>query len=333
VTYQVQQQSAASDASFVDEAIRNETADIRVVTDRAEWDALIAASPMPHLPQSFAYGDGKAASGWSVVRVAFFFAGRPIAFATVLQLRRLGLTLLNRVNRGPVFVDAHPARERVVAVYRALRRRFGTLLRGPLTIAAALPMSADSDAILRNAGYRLRHRRSWRSGRIDLLQSEDQLWAGLASTFRNRVRRAEKAGAELRIADDAESFEWMIARHLENMTEKGFSAVGPALLRGLRASNSNDVLIFQHLHEGRPVAGMSVVRFGRVAEYHIGWFGPEGRALNAGNFLMWKVMTEMKRRGVASFDVGGLKPGDGYTRFKQTMHPVEYDLAGEWWIF
>jgi hypothetical protein len=48
---------------------------------------------------------------------------------------------------------------------------------------------------------------------------------------------------------------------------------------------------------------------------------------------MWKVMTEMKRRGVASFDVGGLKPGDGYTRFKQTMHPVEYDLAGEWWIF
>ena len=82
--------------------------------------------------------------------------------------------------------------------------------------------------------------------------------------------------------------------------------------------------------QGQPVAGMSVVRFGRRAEYHIGWFGPEGRKLNAGNFLMWEVIKEMKRRGVTDFDVGGMRPGDGYTRFKRTMRPVEFRLAGEW---
>ncbi len=330
MTYEIQQRRTPV-TSLASRASQSERADIRLVTEQAEWDALVAASPMPHLPQSFAYGEGKAASGWRVVRAVFSLGGRPVAFATVLQLRRFGLTLLNRVNRGPVFLESHPPREQAVAVYTALRHRFGTLLRGPLTIAPALEMSAESDAILSSAGYHVRHRRSWRSGRIDLLQTEDQLWAGLASTFRNRVRRAEKAGAELWIGDHAGSFEWMVARHLENMREKHFNAVGPALLRGLRAADPNNVLVFQLIHEGRPVSGMSVVRFGAVAEYHIGWFGPEGRALNAGNFLMWKVMTEMKRRGVASFDVGGLKPGDGYTRFKQTMNPVEYDLAGEWW--
>ena len=38
----------------------------------------------------------------------------------------------------------------------------------------------------------------------------------------------------------------------------------------------------------------------------------------------------MKGRGAKSFDVGGLRLGDGYTQFKRTMKPVEYELAGEW---
>jgi len=28
-----------------------------------------------------------------------------------------------------------------------------------------------------------------------------------------------------------------------------------------------------------------------------------------------------------------MRPGDGYTRFKRTMNPVEFALAGEWVSF
>ena len=125
----------------------------------------------------------------------------------------------------------------------------------------------------------------------------------------------------------------MIARHLENMEDKDFSAAGPAMLRALREASPHNVTVFQLIHGGVPLAGMSVVRFGHVSEYHIGWFGSEGRKLNAGNFLMWNLMRELKRRGVRSFDVGGLKHGDGYARFKRTMNPVEYELASEWMSF
>jgi CelD/BcsL family acetyltransferase involved in cellulose biosynthesis len=301
-----------------------------LVADKARWDNLVASCPAPHLPQGFAYGEGKAAKGWTIRRVLLLAAGKPVAIATVLELRRFGLRLLNRINRGPLFLDPTPDAATVVAVYAALRRRWGRIWTAPLLIAPALPQGPASDTLLRRAGYRLRHRRSWQSGRIDLTVGEDALWAGLASTFRNRVRHAEKAGAELRIADDDETYEWMLARHAENMAERGFSAADPTLLRALRDSAPDAVSVFQLLHQGQPVAGMSVVRFGTHAEYHVGWFGPEGRKLNAGNFLMWQILSEMHRRGVKSFDVGGLKPGDGYTRFKRTMKPVEYQLAGEW---
>ena len=147
------------------------------------------------------------------------------------------------------------------------------------------------------------------------------------------MRNAEKSAATVDIATGGVAYEWMLARHRDNMAAKGFSAVDPAMLRALRAAAPATVTVFRMMLGEVPVAGMSVVSFGTTCEYHIGWFGPEGRKLNAGNFLMWAVLREMKRRGLASFDVGGLKPGDGYTRFKQTMKPVEYELCGEWMSF
>jgi hypothetical protein len=303
---------------------------VREVSTRERWDALIAQAPAPHLPQSFAYGAGKAATGWPARRIEFVRDGRTVALATVLQVKRLGVTLLNRVNRGPVFLEQTPDDETIVGVYRALRRQHGHFWQGPLLIAPALPRGEDASRLLRQAGYRLRHERSWTSGRIDLTRSEDEIWRGLGSTFRNRVRNAEKSAATLDVATGGVAYEWMLARHRENMQEKGFSAVDSTMLRALRAAAPEAVVVIRMMVGEMPVAGMSVVSFGTHCEYHIGWFGPEGRKLNAGNFLMWAVLREMKRRGLRTFDVGGLKPGDGYTQFKQTMKPVAYELCGEW---
>ena len=94
---------------------------VRIVDDIARWDALIAAAPEPHLPQDYAYSCGKTATGWPARRVVFLADGRPVAFTVVLQLRRYGIGLFNRVNRGPIFLNANPSDEQIVAVYKALR--------------------------------------------------------------------------------------------------------------------------------------------------------------------------------------------------------------------
>jgi len=306
---------------------------LRQVADRQRWETLTALAPHPHLPQSFGYGVGKAACGWHTERLEFVQDGRTVAFTTLLQLKRLGLTLLNRVNRGPVFLDAEPSEALIVQVYGALRRHHGHFWRGPLLIAPALPRGETASRLLRSAGYMLRHERSWTSGRIDLTRSEDELWRGFASTFRNRVRNAEKSDAWLDVASDDAAHEWMLARHSDNMAAKGFSAASLTMLRALRRAAPETVQVFRMMIGDTPIAGMSVVSFGTHCEYHVGWFGDEGRKLNAGNFLMWSVIREMKRRGLRTFDIGGLKPGDGYTRFKRTMRPAEYELCGEWMSF
>ena len=309
-----------------DETTTSPDMTVTLVTDADAWAMLMERAPFPHLPQSFAYGEGKRAKGWLVQRAVFQRGERILAFATVLERRVLGLRIIARVNRGPVFLDAQPSETDSIAVYSALRRQW----RGPLLIAPALPSGKASDAILRQAGFRRRHDRAWMSGRIDLRPAETDLWAGFASSFRNRVRQSEKLGATLRVATDAASYDWMLERHVQNMADKGFAAADADLLRTMRAAAPEDTSVFQVIHDGQPVAGMSVVRFGHCAEYHIGWFGPEGRRLNAGNFLMWEIIKQLKSWGVSQFDVGGLREGDGYTRFKQTMRPAEFRLAGEW---
>ncbi|HEV7275824.1 MAG TPA: GNAT family N-acetyltransferase [Devosiaceae bacterium] len=324
------QLSSLSDLpGLADSHATRDAIEVSFVSDRAEWDSLLTLAPFPHLPQSFAYGEGKSAKGWTTRRAVFVERDRPVALASVLERQVLGLRVLTRLNRGPVFLEATPRPGQIGAVHAALRRHW----RGPLLLAPALESTQANCALLRAAGYVRRQRQGWTSGRIDLARSEDEIWRGFGSTFRNRVRQAEKSGATLRVADDAATYEWMLARHTENMREKGFRAADATLLRALRDAAPADVTVLQLLREGRPVSGMSVVRFGHIAEYHVGWFGPEGRKLNGGNFLMWHAIREMKRRGVLGFDVGGLKPGDGYTRFKRTMNPVEYELAGEWMSF
>lgn len=305
------------------------TITVAPVSDRAEWDALMARATTPHLPQTFGYGEGKRAKGWNVERVMLQRGGRSLAIATVLVRRLFGIRVLVRINRGPILLETALSTQEITAIYAAIRRHW----RGLLLIAPALPHGPASTRIMQDAGFQLRHDKGWMSGRIDLDRQQDQLWAGLASTFRNRLRQAEKASPAVRITTDDASYEWLLDRHVQNMRDKGFSAADPVLLRALRASRPEDVLVFQMIHDGQAIAGMSVVRFGNCAEYHVGWFGPEGRRLNAGNYLMWEVIKALQQRGAKQFDVGGLKPGDGYTQFKRSMRPHEFRLAGEWMSF
>ena len=303
------------------------------IGDAAHWAELLGSAENPQLTQTFAYGAAKGAQNWRVVRVCLSIAEVPVAICQVLEKRVFGLRVVSRINRGPTMLEAQPSSERILFVYRAIRQRWGHWYSGPLTIAPSLSLSDENVALLRQAGYIRRTRKGWWSGRIDLTPPLDAIKAGFASVFRNRLKKALETPLTLRVASDVETVDWMIARHVENMRDKGFSAVDAGFLASLRATAPQDYIVFQAMLGDKPVAGMSVIRFGAIAEYYTGWFGPEGRDANAGNFLMWSIMAEMKARGCAAFDIGGLYEGHGYTQFKRGMRPLEYRLVGEWVAF
>jgi hypothetical protein len=301
------------------------------VTDAAAWDALFQRVEHAHMVQSWPYGEAKVATGeWHVRRLVFEQANRPVAICQVLDKSAVGVRYASRINRGPLFLDTHPEHTVVEGVYRAIRRRWRCLCGGLLVLAPALLADETNRHMMREIGFRDRHHAGWHSARVDLQADEAQLRGRLKHEWRNRLRMAEGSGLEISVSRSAEGMEWMIARHVENMRDKGFVGPAPALLMGLWRAARDDCFLFRAHLAGEAVGGMLVYRFGRSAECYVGWFGEQGRKVNAGNFTYWYSLLEMQRQGCRWFDLGGVSSSGGYGQFKRGIRGGEYDLLHEW---
>ncbi|WP_374244473.1 lipid II:glycine glycyltransferase FemX [Zoogloea sp.] len=306
---------------------------LRPARGRDEWDGLFARLPAPAIVQAWAYGEAKAAGGWRVERLVFERGGQPVAICQVLVKRVLGLALAARINRGPQFLASRPVADEVRAVYAALRKRWRFGRRGLLVLAPGLAESDEHRQWLREAGFIPRRAAGWCSAVLDLTEDAAVLRRRLASTWRTQLNGAERAGLVFEVSGAEADFEWMLARHQENMRDKGFAGTSPDFLRALWERAPADVFVCRVLHDGEPLAGMLVFRFARSAEYFVGWFGPEARRKKAGNFLMWNALLSMQARGCERFDLGGYSSSDGYGRFKQGLRGSEYRLLEEWVAF
>src|SRR4051812_2044197 len=76
---------------------------VRPVASKDEWQASFQRVERPHLTQSWSYGEAKRASGWHPTRLVLADGDRPLALCQVLERRVLGMPVLHRINRGPLF--------------------------------------------------------------------------------------------------------------------------------------------------------------------------------------------------------------------------------------
>ena len=293
---------------------------VRVVREPESWGALLARVREPHITQAWAYGEAKQAAvgystqrnavdagGWRARRLVFERAGAPVAMCQLLDKSLLGVRPAARANRGPLFLGA-PSPADVAETYRALADR-RTHRSGVLVIAPALPDGAAGAAVLRAAGFRPRGVPGWSSFSLDLTLSEDDLLARMASDWRRQLRIAERAGLELLVSGSPEAVERTVAGHERNMAEKGFTSPPAALVRALAGAAPRDLVVFEALLAGEPVAGILVYRFGVGAEYYVGWMAPAARPARAARFLYWQAALELRRRGCRRLDLGGMRPG------------------------
>lgn len=303
------------------------------------WNALFAGLREPHLVQSAGYGEAqRVTEGWRVNRLVVELGGKEVAICQVLEKRLVGVCVLSRINRGPMFLEENPSADTVRAVYELLRCRWSYLRGGLLLIAPALRPDEEHHAMLTELGYRRRGVLGWMSSFILLDQDEESIRRHLKPSWRNHLRSAEKAGLQLDTSSSCEALEWIAARHSEHMEAGKFRGPSAAFLRAMHCSGPDDVVVLRAVSEGEHVGGIIVVRFGQTAEYFVGWFSGSGRELNAGNFLLWNAVLEMKKRGCRQFDLGGLllaggTRSDAYVHFKRGMRGTEYSLIEEWLAF
>ncbi|WP_421760705.1 lipid II:glycine glycyltransferase FemX [Devosia sp.] len=300
------------------------------IEDSARWEQLLNRADRAHSVQAFGYGAAKAANGWHVSRQVLSLNGQPVAMVQALEKRVLGMRLVTRINRGPMFLIDNPSDELIVATYRAVRRHWAMAPFSILLLAPALEDSPHNRSLLAKAGFHKRKGNGWGSARLNLDQPIDVLFDSFEHSWRKAIRASEKAGVTVQVVDGETEHQWMIDRHLQNMAEKGFSGHDAAFLRSLRQSSGSDYVLLQAMHEGRPVAGLVILKCGLVSDSIVAWFGEEGRKVKAGNAITWAAICELQRRGCLSYDVGGIGSGKGFANFKSGMNGTEYYLPGEY---
>jgi len=302
------------------------------VTGRVQWEDLFAQVVVPHFPQAWSYGEGKRAQGWSIERLAFQDDQGPVAVCQVLVRRVLGVPVISRINRGPLFLRRAPPPDLQLSVFSALRRRWRGR-RGLLLIAPALPFDETSATLLRAAGFMRRRAGGWGSALIDLEPTPDAIRASFSSKWRNPLNSAIRAGVEVRMRRDPEAFEWMLERHVGNMAAKNF--VGPTVgfARAMIAASPDSFWVLQALLDNEPVSGLLGTRIGVHAENFLGWTNDAGRRTGAHSLLIWNAILEMKAAGCRALDLGGYTTDEKYGAYKRGMRGTEYRLCGEWLAF
>lgn len=308
------------------------TADATVTAfTAAQWRDACAPFLDRSLIQTWTYGEAKAAGGpWLVERGRIRTGERTLGlFQAFIRHLPAGLPGgLAWINRGPLWrTDAAAPASDLALALAALKRHYvdqrGFYLRVAPPVEAAVP-----DSGLRDTGMP-----GWASARLDLRPDAAALRKGLRQKWRNGLNRGEREGLDIR-RDGAEAFEAFLAAHDAFLAEAGFAAtVTGAFLRSLReraADIALDALVA--FKDGRFVGGALIVDYGETAEYLAGNTTEEGRALNAGQVLLWQAAVAAKERGRAWFDLGGLDDvltPPGIFRFKEGLGGAAYRLSPE----
>ena len=285
----------------------------------------------PHVTQSWAWGEAKkTAEKWDVVRLAFYQGDEPVGLCQILRKRYIGVPLVSRVNRGPLFCRGL-SEEVKVRILCELRSRFRHMIGGLLLIAPGMSREDSHIQALRRTGFLNWRTAGWHSTLIDLTRDTGETRKRLHSTWRKHLNRGEKSGLLLNVSSSEDLVELVIRKHENNMRQKDFVGPSRTFLQALYTTSPGDVVVLTASVWSEPVCGMMVLRHGLNAECVVGWFNDEeGRRLYAGNFVYWQAVVEMKNRGCHWLDLGGFGTPERYGRFKKEMGGDEYDLAGEW---
>ncbi|MBC6935237.1 MAG: peptidoglycan bridge formation glycyltransferase FemA/FemB family protein [Chloroflexi bacterium] len=294
-----------------------------------QWDSFVAAQPRAHILQLAAWGELKAAYGWSVERVALAEGSQIVAGAQLLFRRlpfRLGslaylamgpypqpLPLTPSLNseRGQTGAAGSDGMRRLwQAVDACARRHHAAFLKWEPGIIEA---SHDSPAEL---GFRESAQtiQPPRTILIEIGDDDETILARMNQGTRRKIRQSLKNGVRYWQASRAEVdiFNGMMqttgARnafgvHAPGYYERAYDLFVP----------SGQAALILAEHEGDPLAGIMVFAVGRTAWYLYGASSDTKRNLMAAYGVQWEAIRWAKARGCTVYDMWGIPDEDETT--------------------
>ena len=277
--------------------------EIRPVLDPAAWDASLTEAG-GHLLQTWAWGDLKAAFGWSVQRLAVTEGDRLVAGAQVLY-RRLGPVSVAYVPRGPWGDLANPTVMRALfaGLHAQARRRRAIFLKVEPPIAEG---SANAE-LLAACGFRPSAQRVQPLSTIVVDLSADLVAIGgrFKPKWRYNVGLAARRGVSVHAGGPEDIGAWYWLMELTGRRD-GFGIHPEGYYRRFFALMGPRARLLLAEHQGQLLAGIAVTAFGAQAIYMYGASGDEQRNLMPNHLLQWEAMQWAKAQGCTEYDLWGI---------------------------
>ncbi|MDJ0982547.1 MAG: GNAT family N-acetyltransferase [Kiloniellales bacterium] len=298
---------------------------------RSDWERLLRRAGKSGLEQSWSYGEAVTrCSRQSVARAVVSRGDRALALVQVFA-RSLGpLGRLQRILRGPVWLDEGLDTATRCEVLRAIKGGFGLRRRAPLLWLPELPEAPDSEALMRGLGSR-RMVTGYSSLWLDLAPGEAALRSGLHVKWRNALKAAERQRLKVRTDHGGRRLEESLTHYDRFRRGKRFAGPSGAFIAALAEAGQRGREVFHLSAEAGDElrAGIILVRHGAAATYYAGWTSPEGRRDKAHNLLIWRGLLALKQDGTRWLDLGGVSPtAPGVARFKLGLGGELFTLTG-----
>jgi peptidoglycan pentaglycine glycine transferase (the first glycine) len=295
---------------------------VRVITDREQWNAFVESAATGYITQTYEWGELGHHLGDEMVRLGAL-EGDALRGAMVVMIARmapLGRRYLY-VPRGPVVDDPDsPALAALVDEARRLARRTGAFM---LKVEPNVP---DGDprwlAALARLGFRrnpfaMHPRRSWV---VDVRPSEEALLSNMKMTWRQNVRAATRKGVVIREAAGDEDIATWYGLYQETAQRDGFFIHPQAYYAEVLNLYRRRGAAVEYLaeYEGTAIAGLIVARCGLVATSMFSASSNRERQRKPNHLLQWTGMRWAKAQGCTLYD---------FRAIAEVLEPTEPDYT------
>lgn len=301
-----------------------------------EWEVRFAKILRSNLLQSYDYARAvcplqRLRGRWGLITIDGAEAGLVQILETGIFKNTLHAVMLDR---GPLWFEGFGSAAHVEKFFKIFNEEFPRRIGRRRRVIPETPDTPDMRALMGAAGFRRLDRPGYQTLWLDLGQNTETLWENMESSWRNKVRKAKKAGLALEWDEGGKEIPALLRVYQSEKATKGYDGPSVRLLQSMTAvfREGKNVLAGAAKKEGRTVAAALVFCHGASATYQVGWSTGEGKNLAAQNLLLWDAVRVLKEKGIQYFDLGGAndETAQGVKKFKEDMGGKTVTLAGHY---
>jgi lipid II:glycine glycyltransferase (peptidoglycan interpeptide bridge formation enzyme) len=313
-----------------------------------QWHALLQQFDDAGIYQTWTYG----AVHWSPGQLSHITLERDGEVIAMVQLRIIHVPLIKKgiayIRSGPVCrrrnepFNQAALREIIKAVKDEYVDRRGLVLRMIPSVFESDPFAESFRSNLAAFGLKRNDEvRTYRTVRLDLTPSLQELRRRLSPKWRNKLNGAERNALTIREGASADLYDEFMTAYQEMMARKKFdTTVDVAEFKEIQTQlpDKFKMQVFLCENDGKILNALVVSAIGDTAVYLLGATSDEGLKLKGAYLLQWRAIQWLKERGCRWYDLGGIDPvqNPGVYEFKsgfsgeETSQLGTFELSTNW---